>query len=95
MTVEKLLTTTTAKELLEWQAYDSIQPFGDERADLRAASIRHAVIAVHAKKKSDQPKLADCMLKFEAKKKQTESQIEQLLKSLVRAKGGEIKHGYS
>ncbi|KKN11907.1 hypothetical protein LCGC14_1021880 [marine sediment metagenome] len=95
MTVEKLLTTITARELTEWRAYDSIQPFGDERADLRAASIRQAVIAVHAKKKSDQPKLADCMLKFEAKKKQTALQIEQILKGFVKAKGGKINDGNS
>ena len=94
MTVEKLLTTTTARELLEWQAYDSIQPFGDERADLRAASIRHAVLSPHLKK-GKKMTLKDCMLNFEAKKKQTASEMEQMLKSLVRAKGGKINDGNS
>ncbi|KKK73271.1 hypothetical protein LCGC14_2895490, partial [marine sediment metagenome] len=37
----------------------------------------------------------DCTLNFEPKKKQSQEDIMQLLKGLVKAKGGEIKHGSS
>lgn len=92
-TREELLATITARELIEWQVFDSIEPFGDRRADLQAGSIRQAILAVNTKKGKKVPTLQECSLDFEPKKKQTESEIEMMLKSLVIAKGGEIKRG--
>lgn len=89
-TREELLATITARELIEWQVFDSIEPIGDRRADLRAGSIVQAVISPHIKKGKKTPTLQECSLDFEPKKKQTGSEMEQLLKSLVRAKGGKI-----
>ncbi len=91
-TVEELLLTMSAKELTEWMAFSTIEPFGEERADFRAGSIVHAVVSPHLKK-GKKLTLKDCMLNFEPKKKQTASEIEQLLKSFVKAKGGKIKDG--
>ncbi len=93
-TVEELLLTMSAKELTDWMAFSTIEPFGDERSDLRAATIVHAVISPHLKK-GKKLTLKDCTMNFEPKKKQTESEIQQLLKGFVKAKGGKIKDGNS
>lgn len=39
MTVRELLARTDSRELAEWQAYAALEPFGEGRADLRAAEI--------------------------------------------------------
>ncbi|MFA5162089.1 MAG: DUF4035 domain-containing protein [Elusimicrobiales bacterium] len=39
MTVGELLGRISSRELTEWQAYYGIEPFGEERADLRAGII--------------------------------------------------------
>lgn len=91
-TVEELLLTMSAKELTEWMAFSTLEPFGDERADLRTASIVLAVSSPHLKKGKTLT-LKDCMLKFEPKKKQSPEDIMQLLKGFSIAKGGVINDG--
>lgn len=43
MTVAQLLDTMSSRELSEWMAYYELEPFGDERADLRQAMTTSAV----------------------------------------------------
>jgi len=37
----------SSHELAEWQAYAQVEPFGDERADLRAAIIACTIANAH------------------------------------------------
>jgi hypothetical protein len=37
--VAELEQTMSGRELTEWMAYDSLEPFGDQRADLRAGIV--------------------------------------------------------
>ena len=37
MTVRGLLSSVDARELAEWQAYERLEPWGEQRADLRQA----------------------------------------------------------
>lgn len=37
--VDRLLESLSYRDLREWQAYDTIEPFGDRRADLRSAQL--------------------------------------------------------
>ena len=39
MTVRSLLASTDAGEMAEWEAYFRIEPFGEDRADLRAGIV--------------------------------------------------------
>lgn len=39
MTVGELLHRTTSRELSEWMAYASVEPFGERRADYRVAIL--------------------------------------------------------
>ena len=43
-TVQELQAVMTAKEFAEWKAFDKLEPFGDERADIRAAVLGALVI---------------------------------------------------
>lgn len=48
MTVQQLLASVSSGELTEWMAFDSIEPFGDPREDLRtgilaAAAVNHSM----------------------------------------------------
>lgn len=37
----------TGRQLLEWQAYSEVEPFGQERADLRLASILRMLFSIN------------------------------------------------
>ncbi len=37
--MDRLLASLTTKQLLEWQVFYNLEPFGDRRADFHAASI--------------------------------------------------------
>lgn len=43
MTVAEMLDRMSGREFREWMAYSSIEPFGEERADLRQAMTTSAV----------------------------------------------------
>lgn len=43
MTVAELLDRMSSREFSEWMAYSQIEPFGEERADLRQAMTTSAI----------------------------------------------------
>jgi len=43
MTVSELLARISSRELAEWMAYAQLEPFGEERADLRAGIVAATV----------------------------------------------------
>lgn len=47
MTVRELLCRIDSRELTEWMAYAMIEPFGEDRADLRAGIIASTFANVH------------------------------------------------
>jgi hypothetical protein len=64
MTVEELLNRMSARELVSWQAYSMIEPFGEERADLRAGIIAATIANVNRKKGRKPYKPSDFMVEF-------------------------------
>lgn len=50
MTVRELLARIDSRELSEWMAYYNLDPWGPERADLRAGTIAATVANCHAAK---------------------------------------------
>lgn len=50
-TVEELLDRCSSRELSEWMAYDSIEPFGQLRDDARIALLASTVVNMVSKKK--------------------------------------------
>lgn len=77
----------SAKEYNIWLADYQIEPWGDIRDDLRAASIVQSNLMPHTKK--DIP-LKDCMLNFEPKKKQTPQEMFSMLKGHTIVMGGKV-----
>lgn len=61
MTVGELLQRTSSRELTEWQAYAALEPFGEERADYRAALIAKSIWDVQLKPAERRP-LTDFLL---------------------------------
>jgi len=66
------------RELLEWMAFYNIEPFGEERMDLRFALMTAHLISPYLKK-GHKIKLKDFMLDFEPKKAMTAEEIKAVL----------------
>jgi hypothetical protein len=64
-----------------------IEPFGEERSDLRAGTIVKSNLIPHSKKDI---KLKDCMLNFEPPKEQTPKGMFSMLKNYTLAMGGKV-----
>lgn len=47
MTVGDLLGKLDARELMEWQAYCELEPFGQDRQDIGSAMVAYTVASVH------------------------------------------------
>lgn len=50
MTVQELLARMSSRELSEWMAYARVEPFGEERADLRSGIVASILANVHRPK---------------------------------------------
>ncbi len=74
MTVAELLARISSAELTEWEEFNRLEPFGEERADLRSAIVA-ATVAAGAGVKGAKP--ADFMPKFgpEARPRMTGRQM--------------------
>ena len=65
MTVARLLREMTPEEFIYWQAYDRVDPFGEERADWRNAVNTAANINLHISRNSEPAKVAELMWSYE------------------------------
>ena len=83
-----MLASITARQFQEWRAYADLEPFDEERADYRAASIVQAVRNAFRGKRPP-VKLSDCVLPFEPKEVEApdpakaREQILQTMKALM------------
>ena len=82
-----------AAEFAEWMAYYSLEPWGQERGDLRAGIVA-SVIANTQRGKGKAFTPQDFMPQFEApkrkKKKQTPQEMQSILRLFTVASGGTI-----
>ena len=88
MTVRELLQRMSSSELSEWRAYYEIEPFGEERADLRAGTIASPLVNMWKGKKGARTKPSDWIMKFGALLPQDPEEMKMLLKALA-ARGGQ------
>lgn len=84
MTVEDLLNRISSLELSEWQAFYTIDPFGEERADMRAAMMAANVANAWKDKKQRTFKLKDFMLNFDPPEPQSTDQMKAILKGMCK-----------
>jgi hypothetical protein len=59
-----MLRGMTTRQFQEWRAYADLEPFDEERADLRAAHIVQTLLNLHRKKGAQPFQLKDCVLRF-------------------------------
>ena len=66
MPVARLLASISSQELTEWQAFYCVEPFGEERADVRSAIVAATVANVNRSSKSAPAPVTAFMPRFEA-----------------------------
>jgi hypothetical protein len=87
MTVRELLSRLDSRELSEWIAYYNLDPFGEARADYRAAML--ACLTANINRGKHEPfKISDFMPNFEPKKPQTMEEMKRILMSISRPADG-------
>ena len=89
MTVRELLARIDSHELSEWLAYYQIEPFGETRADMRAALIAMIMANIYRKKNQPPFNLGDFMFKFEPSKPQSVEEMKAICKSIA----NRMRHG--
>lgn len=92
VTVEYLLKNISSRELTEWMVYYTIEPFGEERADLRAGIISSTVANVNRGKGGRTYKPQEFMPKFD-KPKQTWQEQLKVVELLNKTFNGEDRRG--
>jgi len=85
MTVNQLLSQISSRELSEWAAYYSIEPFGERREDLRAAMMACTIANAAGGRGKNKPafKLKDFLLNFEPPKQQSNDEMKSILKAIA------------
>ena len=78
----------SAKEYNVWLADYQIEPWGEDRADIRAGMIVQSTRVAYSKK---EVKLKDCIMNFEPPKKKNPKEIFAMLKGYTLAMGGKVK----
>lgn len=63
--VDNIARSLTAKQFINWEAYARLEPFGEKRADWRAAQIVKMIFDMAVVAKDRKYKLEDFLLKFE------------------------------
>jgi len=77
MTVAELLRKLSASEFHDWSVYETLEPFGEWRADLRAGIVASTFASAHRRKGSRQPTPKDFMPTFGEKTVRRQSVSEQ------------------
>lgn len=85
----------THRELVEWAAYYQTEPWGEQRADLRAGVIAATVANVHRPKGRRAFQPADFVLKFgkrrERRRVMAQSEIKGVFWAIAKAAGKHAK----
>ncbi len=85
MSVRELLERIDSRELAEWMAYYTLDPFGSVRTDLNAGVIA-ATIANANKGKNGRPFQPADFMPYVEKSEQSEEDMKAILNTMVRGK---------
>jgi hypothetical protein len=88
MTVSELLSRSSSRELAEWNAYYGLEPFGEERADLRAGIVAATLANVFREKSAKAYKPVDFMPQFDKPQQQDWQTMLAQVKMINAAYGG-------
>ena len=93
MSVRQAQLEITSNEFSEWIAFSNIEPFGEERADLRSAIIASTIANANRSGRQRPFKVTDFMPKFGKKKEQSWQEQKAIFKSFAAAHNERLKHG--
>ena len=79
---EHLLQSLTARQFAEWQQFYMMDPFGDQRADLRAGIIASA-LSNRWRGKHEQPLKPVDFMPYHKEPEQTPEEIQRTLRSIL------------
>jgi hypothetical protein len=85
-----LLQSLTSRQFAEWMAFYSIDPFGDQRADLRTGIVA-SVLNNRWRGKTEHPREPVDFMPFREQPEQTPEEIQRQLRSIL----GQVTHGKS
>jgi len=95
--VDAMLASMSAAQFVEWRAYASLEPFDEERADLRAAIVAATIANVHRDpKRHPTPVGVDVFMpRFDRRPSQTWQQQKALAQMISAAYNADIEadHG--
>lgn len=92
MTVAEAQQRVDSREFASWMAYDRVDPFGEERADLRSAIVAATLANIHRGKNAKPFEAADFMPRFDrAKPKQTPTEMQARLFQFAEMHNANIK----
>jgi hypothetical protein len=79
------LRSLTSRDIAEWQAYYLVEPFGESRADLRAAITACTVANAAGGRGKGKPPFTvkDFMIDLEPPRPQSAEEMKQILKSIA------------
>ena len=89
--MRELLDDLDAAELREWIAYHDLDPWTEDRADLRAGVVAAVIANTHTKKGRFKP--SDFMPKFETPRRQSGSDLKAMAERWNAALGGQVRKG--
>lgn len=75
----------------EWALYAELEPWGEERADWRAAMQATVMASLWRGKGQRRPKLSDFLPKFGRRRKKTPRDGLQMMKNLATLFGGKVR----
>lgn len=86
-TREEMLAGMSSAEYSGWLAFNSLEPIGERRADLRAGSIVSAIFKSNwASKSKKPPTVAECTFQFEPPQQQPVSAMKRILDNITKRK---------
>jgi hypothetical protein len=92
--VAELLERLSSRELAEWMAFAELEPFGEERADLRSAIVASTMANAWRGKRQRAFTAEDCMPRFDRSdavlSPQTAEDMERQAKRIAAILGGSI-----
>ena len=91
MGVDELLNTHTSRQLAEWEAMYRLDPFGEERADMRAALVCK-VIAERTPGNKKRFKIRDFLLRFAPRRAQSTEEMKLVWHDLMEALSSRGNH---
>lgn len=83
MNVDRMLREITWEQLREWQTYAELDPYIEERADLRSAQICATLANINRRKGAAPYKVEDFLLKFGAKEKKQTWQEQKAIAAMI------------